>query len=143
MAVIGNAGVLNRNSKSVSSNKNMVNKAKRNTAVKVSRTHRVNGSVMAVAFVVFMAFLIVLLTAQAATLQTENNKIEQQNEYLAAEIDSINNDITDETTLDKIEKSASKKYGMIYPNSSNYITIKDDEPIGGNLADAIKEEVYG
>lgn len=142
MAVIGNATALRRNNKAISQKNKSANTKKR-AAVNAKSLPRLNFSAIAVILLVALLFSTVIMTAHAAALKTENNKIEQQNEYLAAEIDSINNDITDETTLDKIEKTASKKYGMIYPNSSNYITIKDNEPIEGNLADAIREEVYG
>lgn len=142
MAVIGNATALRRNNKAISQKNKSANTKKR-AAVNAKSLPRLNSSAIAVILLVALLFSTVIMTAHAAALKTENNKIEQQNEYLAAEIDSINNDITDETTLDKIEKTASKKYGMIYPNSSNYITIKDNEPIEGNLADAIREEVYG
>lgn len=91
----------------------------------------------------FLAISVIFLHAAAANLQQLNNELEQQNSYLEAEIDSISNEITDGTTLDKIEKNAAKKYGMVYPNSSNYVKIKDESKASTNLADAIKDEVYG
>ena len=109
-----------------------------------ARAKKINSEVIVLGVIATCVVLtFVLMTAYAAKLRAINNEIEQQNSYLAAEIDSINNEITDETTLDKIEKSATRKYGMVYPNSSNYVRIKDEKPEGSSLADAIREEVYG
>lgn len=111
---------------------------------RVSRAVRRNRRTIAfVVSMVLCVFMIVYLSCIASQIQAKNNDLEEQNKYLEAEIDSLSNEITDETTLDKLEKTASNKYGMVYPNSSNYVKIKDDSKTSRNLANEIKDEVYG
>ena len=87
-------------------------------------------------------FVMVGLQAYTATLQYANNLLSEENEYLQAEIDSINSQIVEETKVTKIEKTARKKYGMVYPTSENCVTIHEEEELGDNLAATIRSEAY-
>ena len=87
-------------------------------------------------------FVMVGLQAYTATLQYANNLLSEENEYLQAEIDSINSQIVEETKVTKIEKTARKKYGMVYPTSENCVTIHEEEEMGDNLAATIRSEAY-
>ena len=95
-----------------------------------------------IAIALFAVFVLVGLQAYTATLQHTNNVLQSENEYLQAEIDSLNSQIVEETKITKIEKTATKKYGMVYPTSENCITIEEDEPVGENLAATIRGEAY-
>ena len=68
--------------------------------------------------------------------------VPQRNDVLQAEIDSLNEQINDATSIEKVETIATKKYGMVQPDESNYITIRDDKKQGSSLADTIKKEAY-
>lgn len=88
-------------------------------------------------------FVIVGLRAYTAKLQYENNALTQQNEYLQAEIDSLESQIAEETKVTSIEKTATKKYGMVYPTADNYIVIKEKKSNkSNNLASRIKNRAY-
>ena len=75
---------------------------------------------------------IVFMAAYSTNLQQQNNTLAARNDVLQAEIDSLNEQIND----------ATKKYGMVQPDESNYITIRDEKKQGSSLADTIKKEAY-
>ena len=85
---------------------------------------------------------IVFMAAYSTNLQQQNNTLAARNDVLQAEIDSLNEQINDATSIEKVETIATKKYGMVQPDESNYITIRDDEKQGSSLADTIKKEAY-
>ena len=67
----------------------------------------------------------------------------EKNEYIQAEIDSLNTKINDASNINKIEKTATEKYGMVHSESQNCITVGDSKSSGKtNLASAIKDEAY-
>ena len=57
-----------------------------------------------------------------------------RNDVLQAEIDSLKEQINDATSIEKVETIATKKYGMVQPDESNYITIRDEKKQGSSLA---------
>lgn len=88
-------------------------------------------------------FVIVCLQAYKATLQYENNNLIRENEYLQAEIDSLESQIVEETKVTSIEKTATEKYGMVYPTADNYIVIKEDKKVSNeDLASTIRRRAY-
>ena len=92
-----------------------------------------------------LAFIFVLVGFQAhiASLQYENNTLANDNAYIQAEIDSLESQIVEETKVTSIEKTATEKYGMVYPTAENCITIKQDKPVANNnLASKIKKRAY-
>lgn len=85
---------------------------------------------------------VVFMSAYSANLQQKNNALKAQNEIVQAEIDSLNEQINDASSIEKVEKIATEKYGMVQPDESNYIRIKDKKSNSGDLADTIKKEAY-
>lgn len=85
---------------------------------------------------------VVFMSAYSANLQQKNNALKAQNEIVQAEIDSLNEQINDASSIEKVEKIATEKYGMVQPDESNYIRIKDKKNNSGDLADTIKKEAY-
>lgn len=85
---------------------------------------------------------VVFMAAYSANLQQKNNALKAQNEIVQAEIDSLNEQINDASSIEKVEKIATEKYGMVQPDESNYIRIKDKKNNSGDLADTIKKEAY-
>ena len=127
------------------------------TAVQTSRNHTVRryrksaaqeaasrskSMLLSVASVAFILLLIVFMAAYAAKIQKENNDLRADNAYLQAEIDSLNNKISDATSIDHIEEVATKELGMVLPDSSNYVMMEDDGAGQMDLAATIKEEAY-
>lgn len=68
---------------------------------------------------------IVFMAAYSTNLQQQNNTLAARNDVLQAEIDSLKEQINDATSIEKVETIATKKYGMVQPDESNYITIRD------------------
>ena len=94
------------------------------------------------AFLLFI-FVIIGLQAYTATLQYKNNTLIAENEYLQAEIDSLESQIVEETKVTSIEKTATQKYGMVYPTADNYIVIKENKKVSNdNLASTIRRKAY-
>ncbi len=85
---------------------------------------------------------IVFLAAYSANLQQKNNKLVAANNTIQAEIDSLNEQINNATSIEKVEKIATEKYGMTPQTAKNYVTIEDGTERTKNLADAIKKEAY-
>ena len=85
---------------------------------------------------------IVFMAAYSTNLQQQNNTLAARNDVLQAEIDSLKEQINDATSSEKVETIATKKYGMVQPDESNYITIRDEKKQGSSLADTIKKEAY-
>lgn len=86
---------------------------------------------------------VVVMSAFAANLNRKNNELQKKNDYIQAEINSLNTKINDASNINKIEKTATEKYGMVHSESQNCITVGDSKSSGKtNLASAIKDEAY-
>ena len=95
-----------------------------------------------IAIVLLVIFTLVSLQAYTAMLQRSNIELQEDNAYIQAEIDSMRSQIVEETKVTKIEKTARKKYGMVYPTSDNCVTIHEEEEMADNLAATIRSEAY-
>lgn len=87
-------------------------------------------------------FVLVGLSAYAASIQHSNNVLTQENAYLQAEIDSLNSQIVEQTKVTRVEEVATKEYGMVYPTSDNCIVINENEESSTSLAASIRSEAY-
>lgn len=88
-------------------------------------------------------FVLIGMRAYCAIIQHENNELAEQNAYLQAEIDSLSSQIVEETKVTKLEKVATKQYGMVYPTPENCIRLDtEDEGKEEDLAAAIRGEAY-
>ena len=87
-------------------------------------------------------FVLVGLSAYAASIQHANNVLTQENAYLQAEIDSLNSQIVEQTKVTRVEEVATKEYGMVYPTSDNCIVINENEESSSSLAATIRSEAY-
>lgn len=87
-------------------------------------------------------FVLVGLSAYAASIQHANNVLTQENAYLQAEIDSLNSQIVEQTKVTRVEEVATKEYGMVYPTSDNCIVINENEESSTSLAASIRSEAY-
>lgn len=108
-----------------------------------TRSRRASRNMLMTAIAVIAAvFILVGLSAYAASIQHANNVLEKENAYLQAEIDSLNSQIIEETKVTKIEEIATNEFGMIYPTSDNCIVINESEESSTSLAATIKSEAY-
>lgn len=87
-------------------------------------------------------FVLVGMRSYAAIIQHENNLLIEQNEYLQAEIDSLNSALIEETKVTRIEEVATQKYGMVYPTAENCVNLSSKEDKARNLASVIRSEAY-
>jgi len=97
---------------------------------------------LAISSIVLAVFILVGLSAYAASIQHANNVLMEENEYLQAEIDSLNSQIVEATKITKVEEVAKKKYGMVYPSPENCIVINENSENSQNLAVSIRSEAY-
>lgn len=108
-----------------------------------TRSRRASRNMLLTALAVITAvFLLVGLSAYAASIQHANNVLAQENAYLQAEIDSLNSQIVEETKVTKVEEIATEEYGMVYPTSANCIVIDESEKSKSGLAAEIRHEAY-
>ena len=87
-------------------------------------------------------FVLVGMRSYAAIIQHENNILERENEYIQAEIDSLQSQIVDETRVTRIEDVATQQFGMVYPSTENVVKLGNAKPEVENLAAAIRSEAY-
>lgn len=99
-------------------------------------------AVRILAVIIIGIFVLVGMRSYAAILQHENNVLIQENEYLQAEIDSLNCQIIEETKITKIEEVATQKYGMVYPSAENCVILSMDDTGTENLAEFIRSDAY-
>ena len=87
-------------------------------------------------------FVLVGMRSYAAIIQHENNILVRENEYLQAEIDSLQSQIVDETRVTRIENVATQQFGMVYPSVDNVVKLGNAVPEVKNLAASIRSEAY-
>ena len=97
---------------------------------------------IAVATVVLAIFLLVGLSAYAASIQHANNVLVEENEYLQAEIDSLKSQIVEETKVTRVEEIATTEYGMVYPSAENTVVINETNEDSESIASTIRSEAY-
>lgn len=96
------------------------------------------------AIIVFgLVVFMVASSAYCAKLQTSNNNLESNITHLEADIDSLNEQIANQTKIENIASVAVNQLHMVYPTSDNCINIDSTEAEGnGSLAAVIKDEAY-
>lgn len=87
-------------------------------------------------------FLMIFMSALSADLRSENNRLIEKNEYIQAEIDSLNDEIGEATNIKRIEKIATEELGMVQADSKNNIKITQEDKSSMDLAAKIKDEAY-
>ena len=99
-------------------------------------------AVRILAVVMIGIFVLVGMRSYAAIIQHENNILVRENEYLQAEIDSLQSQIIDETRVTRLENVATNEFGMVYPSAANVVKLGNAESEVKNLAAAIRSEAY-
>ena len=118
----------------------MDNRAQR---IRADRTRADRKSAVKLLTIVMIGiFVLVGMRSYAAIIQHENNILERENEYIQAEIDSLQSQIVDETRVTRIENVATQQFGMVYPSTENVVKLGNVESEVKNLAAAIRSEAY-
>jgi cell division protein FtsL len=111
-------------------------------AVRTRSRRASRNMILTMAALIAAVFVLVGLSAYAASIQHANNVLTQENAYLQAEIDSLNSQIVEQTKVTRVEEVATKKYGMVYPTSDNCIVINENAESSSSLAATIRSEAY-
>ena len=99
-------------------------------------------AVRLLAIIMIGIFVLIGMRSYAAIIQHENNLLIEQNEYLQAEIDSLESALIEETKVTRIEEVATTKYGMVYPTAENCVNLSSEEDSAHDLASLIRSEAY-
>lgn len=93
-------------------------------------------------FIGLMCMVMVVLTAYAAELRVDNNRLISSNNTLQGEIDNLNVRIKIANNIENIENIAKNQLGMVYPEAGQYVYITDKDKPLGDLALRIRENAY-
>ncbi len=97
---------------------------------------------MLIVFTGVICGLIVVLTAYAAELRCDNNELIKQNEVLQTEVDTLDINLKSANSVDHIEKIATDKLGMVYPQEDECVYMSSAKAPEKNLAMTIRENAY-
>lgn len=98
--------------------------------------------IIAVVLIGVLFIGMVVVNAQAAKFQYSINQLRNQNDLLENEISALNIRIERETGIENLEKYATEKLKMFYPQGSECIHVSSLEQGEGSLAQLIKEKAY-
>ena len=103
-----------------------------------------NARVLIMAVVIIGALLIgmIVVNAQSAKLQYDINQLRSQNDLLENEIGTLNVMLERETSIAALEKYATEKLDMFYPEGSQCVHVSALDETEGSLAALIKEKAY-
>lgn len=93
-------------------------------------------------FIGFMCLVMVVLTAYAAELRVDNNKLISSNNTLQGEIDTLSVRIKAANNIENIENIAKNQLGMVYPETGQYVYISNKDTPLGDLALRIRANAY-
>ena len=84
----------------------------------------------------------IISTSFAAQVKYDTNQMLQSNHVLESEIGNLNVELYAATSIETIEKKATKKLGMIYPKSKNVVYINGDKVPEEGFAQTMKKQAY-
>lgn len=98
-------------------------------------------SIIAVCIVGLLITIAIVLSATAEYLSYSNSNLQRENEKIASEIKDIDIEMQSAVNVGTIEKTATKKLGMVYPVGSQYVRVKNVDNVE-NFAAALKKEAF-
>ncbi len=98
--------------------------------------------IIAMVIIGLMLIVLVVLTAFASEIRSENNTLITKNEALQGEVDTLSVKIKTSNSVDHIESVAKQKFGMVYPTSDQRIYITSKDKPAQNFAAVIREQAY-
>lgn len=98
--------------------------------------------VISILLIGFICVGMVVMRAWAAEIRCENNNLNELNEQLASDIDTLGVKISSANSTGTIEQIAKDRLGMEYPTAANCQPLKDSDKPKKNFAAAIREEAY-
>ena len=97
---------------------------------------------MAVVIIGALLIGMIVVNAQSAKLQYDINQLRSQNDLLENEIGTLNVMLERETSIAALEKYATEKLDMFYPEGSQCVHVSTLDEAEGSLAALIKEKAY-
>lgn len=85
---------------------------------------------------------LIIITAYAASIKYDTNKLLKENDALEAEIESLNVEIYSTNNIEAIESKATKKQGMVYPSSKQIVYLTEDEKPDKGFAQTLRKQAY-
>jgi cell division protein FtsL len=98
--------------------------------------------VISILLIGFICVSMVVMRAYAAEVRCENNRLNDINEQLASDIDTLAVKISFANSAGTIEEIAKERLGMEYPTADNCQTLKDSDKPKKNFAAVIRKEAY-
>lgn len=87
-----------------------------------------------------VCILLVVLTAAAAELRHENNRLITENEALQSEVDGLSVKIKSSNSIEHIESVAVNQLGMVYPTAEQCVYVTSDDKPDDHFASVIRKE---
>ena len=112
-------------------------RVERRSSSNINRSTRAKQNSRMLAIVIIagiMCLMMVVMSAFAANLNQENNQLQKKNDYIQAEVDSLNTKINDASNINKIEKTAKNLYEKKFSSS------EEEFPVGKIVIDFKKVE---
>ena len=91
---------------------------------------------------VVILVMVIVMTAYAASIRYEINKVEAQNETLWTEIKNLESKASNQSDMSYIEGKAAKKLGMVSASTSNTVFITTDDLPEPGFTELIREKAY-
>lgn len=98
--------------------------------------------VISILLIGFICISMVVMRAYAAEIRCENNRLNDINEQLASDIDTLGVKISSANSAGTIEQIATERLGMEYPTAANCQSLKESDAPKKNFAAAIRKEAY-
>ena len=84
----------------------------------------------------------IITTSFAAQIKYDTNKMLESNHILEAEIGSLNVELYAATSIDTVEKKATKKLGMVYPENKQVVYLSGKNVPEDGFAQTMKKQAY-
>ena len=84
----------------------------------------------------------IITSSYAAQIKYKTNTVLTENHMLESEIGNLNVELYAATSIDTVEKKATKKLGMVYPENSQVVYINGDKVPDSGFAQTMKKQAY-
>ncbi len=84
----------------------------------------------------------IITSSYAAQIKYKTNTVLTETHVLESEIGNLNVELYAATSIDTVEKKATKKLGMVYPESSQVVYISGDKVPESGFAQTMKKQAY-
>jgi len=89
-----------------------------------------------------LCIAMIITSSYAAQIKYKTNSVLTENHMLESEIGNLNVQLYAATSIDTVEKKATKKLGMVYPKNSQVMYISSDKIPESGFAQTMKKQAY-